>query len=236
MNTPPPKRRTVLVIEDETDIVEVLKYNLNKNGFDTLSADSGEKGLEFAAARLPDLILLDLMLPRMDGLEVCRRLRGSERTRQIPIVMLTAKGTEADIVLGLTLGADDYVPKPFSPVELLARMKAVLRRNDPARKDESHSDILKLGPITLDAARHEVSVEGEQVQLTLSEFKLLRHLMLRRGRVFTRDQLLNAVVGPDVFVTERNIDVHVGALRRKLGEAGKLILTVRGVGYRMEEA
>ena len=114
MNTPPPKRRTVLVIEDETDIVEVLKYNLNKNGFDTLSADSGEKGLEVAAARLPDLILLDLMLPRMDGLEVCRRLRGSERTRQIPIVMLTAKGTEADIVLGLTLGADDYVPKPFS--------------------------------------------------------------------------------------------------------------------------
>ncbi|GIK52209.1 MAG: DNA-binding response regulator [Planctomycetota bacterium] len=235
MNTPPPKRRSVLVIEDEADIVEVIKYNLNKNGFETLTADSGEQGLEVAAARLPDLILLDLMLPRMDGLEVCRRLRGSERTRNIPIVMLTAKGTEADIVLGLTLGADDYVPKPFSPVELLARMKAVLRRNDSARKDDSNSDILKLGPITLDAARHEVSVDGEQVQLTLSEFKLLRHLMLRRGRVFTRDQLLNAVVGPDVFVTERNIDVHVGALRRKLGDAGQLILTVRGVGYRMEE-
>ena len=235
MTTQPPKRRTILIIEDETDILEVLKYNLTKNGFETLAAESGEKGLDLAFSKLPDLILLDLMLPRMDGLEVCRRLRGDDRTRKIPVIMLTAKGSETDIVLGLTLGADDYVPKPFSPVELLARMKAVLRRNDSARTEEG-GETFKLGPIFLDATRHEVQVDGQSVVLTLSEFKLLRHLMQRRGRVFTRDQLLNAVVGPDVFVTERNIDVHVGALRRKLGECGKLIHTVRGVGYRMEEA
>ena len=234
MTPPSPKRRTILVIEDETDILEILKYNLQKNGFEVLTADSGEKGLELAA-KLPDLILLDLMLPRMDGLEVCRRLRAQERTRGVPIIMLTAKGTEADIVLGLTLGADDYMPKPFSPVELLARIKAVLRRNEPSKRDDAQSDVLTLGPIKLDAQRHEVFVNKEALQLTLSEFKLLRHMMQRQGRVFTRDQLLNAVVGPDVFVTERNIDVHVGALRRKLGEAGKLIVTVRGVGYRMEE-
>lgn len=234
MTPPSPKRRTILVIEDETDILEILKYNLQKNGFEVLTADSGEKGLELAA-KLPDLILLDLMLPRMDGLEVCRRLRAQERTRAVPIIMLTAKGTEADIVLGLTLGADDYMPKPFSPVELLARIKAVLRRNEPSKRDDAQSDVLTLGPIKLDAQRHEVFVNKEALQLTLSEFKLLRHMMQRQGRVFTRDQLLNAVVGPDVFVTERNIDVHVGALRRKLGEAGKLIVTVRGVGYRMEE-
>lgn len=234
MTPPSPKRRTILVIEDETDILEILKYNLQKNGFEVLTADSGEKGLELAA-KLPDLILLDLMLPRMDGLEVCRRLRAQERTRAVPIIMLTAKGTEADIVLGLTLGADDYMPKPFSPVELLARIKAVLRRNEPSKREDAQSDVLTLGPIKLDAQRHEVFVNKEALQLTLSEFKLLRHMMQRQGRVFTRDQLLNAVVGPDVFVTERNIDVHVGALRRKLGEAGKLIVTVRGVGYRMEE-
>lgn len=234
MTPPTPKRRTILVIEDETDILEILKYNLQKNGFEVLTADSGEKGLELAA-KLPDLILLDLMLPRMDGLEVCRRLRAQERTRGVPIIMLTAKGTEADIVLGLTLGADDYMPKPFSPVELLARIKAVLRRNEPSKRDDAQGDVLTLGPIKLDAQRHEVFVNKEALQLTLSEFKLLRHMMQRQGRVFTRDQLLNAVVGPDVFVTERNIDVHVGALRRKLGEAGKLIVTVRGVGYRMEE-
>ena len=235
MTTQPPKRRTILIIEDESDILEILKYNLSKNGFEILVADSGEKGLEAASTKLPDLILLDLMLPRMDGLEVCRRLRGQERTRAIPIIMLTAKGTEADIVLGLTLGADDYVPKPFSPIELLARIKAVLRRNEPGKSEAASSEVLTLGPIHLDAQRHEVSVRGEALTLTLSEFKLLRHMMQRRGRVFTRDQLLNAVVGPDVFVTERNIDVHVGALRRKLGDAGQMIITVRGVGYRMEE-
>jgi two-component system phosphate regulon response regulator PhoB len=232
LTTQPPTKRTILIIEDETDILEILKYNLSKNGFAHLSAESGEQGLELATAKQPDLVLLDLMLPRMDGLEVCRRLRAQERTRNIPIVMLTAKGTEADVVLGLTLGADDYVPKPFSPAELLARIKAVLRRNERA---ESPTDVLKLGSIVLDDTRHEVSVEGKTLSLTLSEFKLLRQLMLRKGRVFTRDQLLNAVVGPDVFVTERNIDVHVGSLRKKLGDAGRYILTVRGVGYRMEE-
>lgn len=164
MTTQPPKKRTILIIEDESDILEILKYNLSKNGFDVSMAESGEKGLEAASARLPDLILLDLMLPRMDGLEVCRRLRGQERTKAIPIIMLTAKGTEADIVLGLTLGADDYVPKPFSPIELLARIKAVLRRNEPGKAEAASAEVLTLGAIHLDAQRHEVSVNGEALR------------------------------------------------------------------------
>lgn len=236
MSTQPPRRRIILVIEDETDILEVLKYNLSKNGYDVLTAESGEKGLEIASVKVPDLVLLDLMLPGMDGLEVCRQLRSRDKTRAIPIVMLTAKDAEADIVLGLTLGADDYVSKPFSPAELVARVKAVLRRNEGgARREGEDSGMMRLGPIVLDSQKHEVTVENNAVSLTLSEFKLLRFLVQRKGRVFTRDQLLDAVVGPDVFVTARNIDVHVGALRRKLGEAGRYIITVRGVGYRMEE-
>lgn len=236
MSTQPPRRRIILVIEDETDILDVLKYNLSKNGYDVLTAESGEKGLEVASVKVPDLVLLDLMLPGMDGLEVCRQLRSRDKTRAIPIVMLTAKDAEADIVLGLTLGADDYVSKPFSPAELVARVKAVLRRNEGgARREGEDSGMMRLGPIVLDSQKHEVTVENNAVSLTLSEFKLLRFLVQRKGRVFTRDQLLDAVVGPDVFVTARNIDVHVGALRRKLGEAGRYIITVRGVGYRMEE-
>lgn len=238
MSAQPAKRRTILVIEDEADILEVLKYNLSKNGFDVLTAESGEKGLDLAGGKIPELVLLDLMLPGVDGLEVCRQLRSRERTRNIPIIMLTAKGAESDIVLGLTLGADDYLSKPFSPTELVARIKAVLRRNETGasgRREEADSGMLRLGPIVLDAQKHEVTVENKAVSLTLSEFKLLRFLVQRRGRVFTRDQLLDAVVGPDVFVTARNIDVHVGALRRKLGDAGRYIITVRGVGYRMEE-
>ncbi|MCC6572465.1 MAG: response regulator [Planctomycetes bacterium] len=227
----------MLVIEDETDILEVLRYNLSKNGYDVLTAESGEKGLDMANAKVPDMVLLDLMLPGVDGLEVCRQLRSRERTRAIPIIMLTAKGSEADIVLGLTLGADDYVAKPFSPTELVARIKAVLRRNEggTGRREAEEAGMMRLGPIVLDAQKHEVTIDNSPVSLTLSEFKLLRFLVQRRGRVFTRDQLLDAVVGPDVFVTARNIDVHVGALRRKLGDAGRYIITVRGVGYRMEE-
>ena len=238
MSTQPPKRRSILVIEDETDILEVLKYNLSKNGYDVLTAETGEKGLDLAANKQPDLVLLDLMLPGVDGLEVCRQLRSRERTRSLPIIMLTAKGSESDIVLGLTLGADDYLTKPFSPTELVARIKAVLRRNETpvaGRREDAEGAMMRLGPIVLDAMKHEVTVENQPVSLTLSEFKLLRFLVLRKGRVFTRDQLLDAVVGPDVFVTARNIDVHVGALRRKLGDAGRFIITVRGVGYRMEE-
>ncbi|MCB9895538.1 MAG: response regulator [Planctomycetes bacterium] len=226
--------QTILIIEDEPDIMEVLKYNLEKNRYRVATAGSGEDGLAAARATQPDLVLLDLMLPGIDGLEVCRKLRDDERTRDLPVIMLTAKGTEADVVVGLTLGADDYVVKPFSTSELMARIKAVLRRIEP-REGDSDSETLNAGSLTVDLRKHEVSVDGKALELTLSEFKLLSFLMRKKGRVFTRDQLLDAVVGPDVFVTARNIDVHVAALRKKLGKYGSYIVTVRGVGYRFEE-
>lgn len=225
----------ILIIEDEPDIIEVLKYNLEKNHFSVASAASGEAGLKAAGELLPDLVLLDLMLPGIDGLEVCRRLRDDARTRDIPVVMLTAKGTESDVVVGLTLGADDYIVKPFNTSELMARIKAVLRRTEP-REGEAQGEILTSGPLRVDLSKHVASLDGAPIELTLSEFKLLTFLMKKKGRVFTRDQLLDAVVGPDVFVTARNIDVHVAALRKKLGKYGGCIITVRGVGYRFEEA
>lgn len=228
------KTQRILIIEDEPDITEVLKYNLEKNHYHVSTTASGEDGLAAARDTLPDLILLDLMLPGMDGLEVCRKLREDARTRDLLVIMLTAKGTEADVVVGLTLGADDYIVKPFSTSELMARIKAVLRRVEP-RDAESNGEDLVAGPIAVDLRKHEVRIDGKAVELTLSEFKLLSFLMKKKGRVFTRDQLLDAVVGPDVFVTARNIDVHVAALRKKLGRYGGYIVTVRGVGYRFEE-
>jgi two-component system, OmpR family, alkaline phosphatase synthesis response regulator PhoP len=227
------KTHRILIIEDEPDITEIVKYNLERNHYQVSSAGTGEEGLKAARETLPDMILLDLMLPGMDGLEVCRKLREDPRTRDLLIIMLTAKGTEADIVVGLTLGADDYVVKPFSTTELMARIKAVLRRVE--HREEGQSPVLRAGPIMVDPARHEVRVDDTVLELTLSEFKLLSFLIKRKGRVFTRNQLLDAVVGPDVFVTERNIDVHVAALRKKLGKYGSYVITVRGVGYRFEE-
>lgn len=228
------KTQRILIIEDEPDITEVLKYNLEKNHYHVATAGSGEDGLAAARESLPDLILLDLMLPGIDGLEVCRKLREDPRTRDLLVIMLTAKGTEADVVVGLTLGADDYIVKPFSTSELMARIRAVLRRAEP-REGEADGEDLTAGPIAVDLRKHEVRLDGKAVELTLSEFKLLTFLMKKKGRVFTRDQLLDAVVGPDVFVTARNIDVHVAALRKKLGKYGGYIITVRGVGYRFEE-
>lgn len=225
----------ILIIEDEPDITEVLKYNLEKNHYVVATAASGEAGLASARETLPNLVLLDLMLPGIDGLEVCRRLREDPRTRDLLVVMLTAKGTEADVVVGLSLGADDYIVKPFSTSELMARIRAVLRRVEPREGDSEGGETLVTGPITVDLQKHEVRLDGKVLELTLSEFKLLTFLMRKKGRVFTRDQLLDAVVGPDVFVTARNIDVHVAALRKKLGKCGGYIITVRGVGYRFEE-
>jgi DNA-binding response OmpR family regulator len=233
--TPSSKSHHILIIEDEPDITEILKYNLEQNRYRVSTAGTGEEGLTAARETLPDLVLLDLMLPGIDGLEVCRKLREDPRTRELLVIMLTAKGTEADVVVGLTLGADDYVVKPFSTVELLARVKAVLRRVEHREEGEA-ADMLKAGPIAIDLSRHETAVEGKKIELTLSEFKLLSFLIKKKGRVFTRDQLLDAVVGPDVFVTSRNIDVHIAALRKKLGKYGSWIITVRGVGYRFEES
>jgi two-component system phosphate regulon response regulator PhoB len=228
------KTHRILIIEDEPDITEVLKYNLEKNHYQVATAGSGEDGLQAARDTLPDLILLDLMLPGIDGLEVCRKLREDPRTRDLLVIMLTAKGTEADVVVGLTLGADDYIVKPFSTTELMARIKAVLRRVEH-REEEGENDVLKCGPITIDLRKHQARIAENIIELTLSEFKLLSFLIKKKGRVFTRDQLLDAVLGPDVFVTARNIDVHVAALRKKLGKYGSYIVTVRGVGYRFEE-
>ena len=231
---PATRAQTILIIEDEPDIAEILKYNLEKNHYRVASAGSGEAGLSMAREALPDLVLLDLMLPGIDGLEVCRKIREDAHTRKLPVIMLTAKGTEADVVVGLTLGADDYVVKPFSTTELMARIRAVLRRIEP-REGEKDSETISAGPMSVDLRKHEATLDGEAIELTLSEFKLLSFLIRKKGRVFTRDQLLDAVVGPDVFVTARNIDVHVAALRKKLGKYGSYIVTVRGVGYRFEE-
>lgn len=228
-------RKRVLVVDDERDLVELITYNLQRNGYDTLSADNGKSALEIAQKELPDLILLDLMMPALDGAEVARRLKADPRTAGLPIVMLTAKSEETDVVVGLTVGADDYVTKPFSMKILLARINSVLRRSEtPASADDVNR--LKAGPLEIDSEKHEVTVDGQPIKLTLTEFKLLAAIVNARGRVLSRDQLMDKAMGADTFVTDRAIDVHVTAIRRKLGAANWLVRTVRGVGYRLGES
>lgn len=225
----------VLIIEDEPDIAELVQYNLEKQSFKVHSAQDGEVGLKMARAISPDLILLDIMLPGMDGLQVCRTLRQSQENRATPIIMLSAKGEESDIVVGLELGADDYIPKPFSPKELTARIRAVLRRTKKEQAQIDFSDEeskLAVGPLVLDPIRYETSLRGESITLTLAEFKLLYHLMSKPGRVFTRDQLLNKIGGGDTYLVDRNVDVHVRAIRKKLGSDANFIVTIRGIGYK----
>jgi two-component system alkaline phosphatase synthesis response regulator PhoP len=231
-------KRRILVVDDEKDLVDLITYNLGRNGFEVLTAYNGNEALDVAQRETPDLIVLDLMLPGVDGTEVARRLKGDSRTVGIPIVMLTAKGEETDVVVGLTLGADDYVTKPFSMKILLARISAVLRRAEQAEAGAAGAEggILRAGPLTIDTSKHEAAVNGEPVKLTLTEFKLLTALVSARGRVLTRDQLMDKAMGTDVFVTDRAIDVHVTAIRKKLGGANWLVRTVRGVGYRLQES
>jgi two-component system, OmpR family, alkaline phosphatase synthesis response regulator PhoP len=223
----------ILVVEDEADIRELLRYNLEREGYVVSLAATGEEGLRRARGDLPDLILLDLMLPGVDGLEVCRALKRGKATAKIPIVMVTAKGEESDIVAGLELGADDYLAKPFSPKVLVARLRAVLRRR--ARPGVAPDGVIRAPGLTIDPGRHEVTVGEQAVALTFTEFRLLQFLAGRPGWVFTRDQLVNAVRGDDYIVTDRAVDVQIVGLRRKLGAAGKSIETVRGVGYRFRE-
>jgi two-component system alkaline phosphatase synthesis response regulator PhoP len=230
-------RETILVVDDEAEILELVKYNLDKEGFTAVCVETGEEALAAARLKLPDLILLDLMLPGIDGLEVCCRLRADEKTRGIPVIMLTAKGGEADIVAGLELGATDYVTKPFSPRVLVARIKAVLRR-DTEGDDDSAS--IRLGGLVIHPGRHQVLVDNVPVSLTASEFRILLFMARRPGWVFTRQQIVDAAQGDDVyvnerFVTDRSVDVHIVSLRRKLGAYGRCIDTVRGVGYRLNE-
>ncbi|MBA3762886.1 MAG: winged helix-turn-helix domain-containing protein [Chthoniobacterales bacterium] len=222
----------ILVIEDEPDVVDMLTLALRKaGGFTVTTAADGGDGLRRAREELPALIVLDLMLPKMSGLEVCKVLKSDVATRHIPIIMLTAKAEEIDRIVGLEVGADDYVTKPFSPREIVLRMKAIMRRG----KGEVVDETLTAGPITLDPARHHVAVGGKSVRLTSVEFKLLSMLMQRRGRVQERDRLLNEVWGYESVIDTRTVDTHVRRLRKKLGKAAEAIETVRGFGYRLRE-
>ena len=223
---------TVLVIDDEKDVLELLRYNLEKAGFEVVAARDGESGLQAAMAAPPEAILLDIMMPGLDGLAVCRRLREEPRTARIPIILLTAKAGEADRVVGLELGADDYVVKPFSPRELVARIRALLRRMAPAAAD---GETVRRGDLVVDTGRHEVTWGGKPVALTATEFRILHYLAARPGRVCPRTDIIDGALGRDVAVTDRTIDVHVTALRRKLGKGGELLETVRGFGYRFHD-
>ena len=227
-----PKER-ILVVDDEEDILELVTFNLAREGYPVICTTSGEKTFKIARTEHPDLIVLDLMLPGMDGLEVARVLKNDPKTKDISIVMLTAKGEEADIVTGLELGADDYVTKPFSPRILVARVRAVLRRKVKEAPEEE--SILKVHNLLLHPGRRQVLVNGDQVELTFTEFGILNFLARRPGWVFTRSQIVDAVRGDDYSVTYRSVDVQIVGLRKKLGPAGKYIETVRGVGYRFKE-
>ncbi len=231
MNRPPSANQpSLLVVEDEQDLLEVLRFSLDREGFSVRTAENGEDAIRLVREQRPDLIVLDLMLPTIDGLAVCRAIRSTEKTRDIPIVMLTARGEEADIVRGLEAGADDYVTKPFSPKILIARIYAVLRRSAPVGEG-----VVEAGGVRLDPERHEVTADGKQVDLTATEFNLLRLLVLKPGRVYTRQQIIDLMHEGFVAVTDRSVDVQVVSLRRKLGAAGERVQTVRGVGYRFGE-
>ena len=228
------KKARILVVDDEPDLVELLRHHLVREHYEVLTSGDGETALAEARRRLPDLIVLDLMLPGIDGLEVCRRLRADSRTVHIPIVMLTAKGEESDAVIGLAQGADDYVRKPFGVKELVARIATRLRASELKAPAEAQK-VTRFGELVIDSVKHEVALGSETIRLTVTEFKLLRHLVAHRGRAFTRNELLNAVMGQDAYVIDRNIDVHVATLRKKLGAYGAHILTIRGLGYKFRE-
>lgn len=225
-------KSTVLVIDDEADLIELVRYNLEKEGFEALTASDGQSGLQIAQRRKPEVIVLDLMMPGMDGLEVCRRLRTDERTSHIPLVMLTARAAEMDRIVGLEMGADDYVTKPFSPRELVARIKAILRRSTYR---EAPSKVIRHGELVIDAQRHEVLYHDKSVGLTATEFRILQFMARRPGRVLSRNDILDAAMGEDAYVLDRTIDVHITAIRRKLGAGGRRIETVRGFGYKFDD-
>lgn len=226
-------KENILVVDDEKDIRELVSFNLGKNGYRTTCVASGEDALARVRADLPDLIVLDLMLPGADGFDVCRRLKSDAATARIPILMLTARTEDVDIVAGLELGADDYVTKPFSPRVLLARIRALLRKTAPPENEES--DLLRRGDIVIDTRRHEVRVNDTVLEMTHSEFKTLYFLAKRPGWVFSRNQIIKAVHGESYPVTERSVDVQIVGLRKKLGPCGERIETVRGMGYRFRE-
>lgn len=226
-------KENILVVEDEADILELVKYNLSKEGYNVTGLTSGEEAYQTARNTVPDLIVLDLMLPGMDGLEICKQIRKDNKTEHIPIIMLTAKSEESDIITGLELGADDYITKPFSPKVLVARIRSLFRRKS-ANKITKQENV-QIHNISINPGRYEVLVDGKQIELTLTEFQILHHLALKPGWVFTRDQLIDAIRGEDAYITDRSIDVQIVGLRKKLGDSGKFIQTVRGIGYKFKE-
>lgn len=226
------RKESIVVIDDEDDIRELIRYNLSKEGFEVIPAVSGEEGLAIIRSTKPDMVILDLMLPGIDGLEVCRQLKQDPILKSIPVIMVSARGGEPDVVSGLELGADDYVPKPFSPRVLLARVKSVLRRGKSAPVDEQA--IIRTEDLVVNPQRREVLVGTQSVDLSNTEFKLLHFLIKQPGLVFTRDQIVEGVHGDDYPVTDRSVDVQVVGLRKKLGACGAYIETVRGVGYRFK--
>lgn len=226
-------KKHILLIEDDEDIQELVSFHLGKEGYSVATESSGEAAIETARKNVPDLILLDLMLPGIDGLQVCRTLRSEPRTQHIPIMMLTAKDEEADIVTGLEVGADDYLTKPFSPKVLIARIRTLTRRKaHDTTRDEAP---ISIHGMTIHPGRHEVVIKGKQINLTFTEFRVLQVLASRPGWVYTRHQIVDAVRGEDYAVTDRSVDVQIVGLRRKLGAHGDFIETVRGVGYRFKE-
>jgi DNA-binding response OmpR family regulator len=225
--------KKILIVEDERDILHLVKHYLEKEGYRVSTATSGTEGLKAAKAEHPDLLVLDLMLPEIDGLEVCKRLRANQLTATLPIIMLTAKAEESDTVIGLELGADDYVTKPFSPKALVARVKAMLRRIE--RSQEETSARSAYGPVVLDRSRHEVTANGKDVTLTAKEFGLLDYLLQHQGRVLTREVLLNAVWGYEYYGTTRTIDVHVRRLKQKIPLLNDAIISIKSLGYKLKE-
>ena len=223
----------ILVVEDDDDILDLLIYNLEKNGYKVTGVGSGEDALKEIEKSLPDLVLLDLMLPGIDGLDICKLLKNNERTSDIPVVMLTAKGEEADIVIGLELGADDYIAKPFSLSILIARLRAALRRE--RKRPLGKSAVVNIGELVINPDKHEVTIKDDVIELTHTEFSVLHLLAGHPGRVFTRQQIIDNIRGYDSAVTERSVDVQVTSLRKKMGSRGMLIQTVHGVGYKFKE-
>lgn len=226
-------KECICIVEDEEDILDLLHFHLAREGYTICTATNGTEAVKTVAARMPDLVLLDLMLPGLDGLEVCRRLKRSPKTAAISILMVTAKGEESDVVAGLAMGADDYITKPFSMKVVLARVKAVLRRRQAPAADKS--EIIRIHDLVINPGRHEVLVKGKPVEMTFSEFRILQLLAGRPGWVMTRGQIVDGVRGEDYAVTDRAVDVQIVGIRKKLGNRADYIQTVRGVGYRFKE-
>jgi two-component system alkaline phosphatase synthesis response regulator PhoP len=226
--------KKIVIIEDEPDILEVLRFNLKREGFEVLAALDGDSGLSLVKKEKPDLVILDLMMPGMDGIAICSSIKNDSELFNTLVIMLTAKGEESDVVLGLGVGADDYVSKPFSPKELVARVKAVLRRGT-LRKESNQQEKIESGDLVVNAGSYKVLVKGQEVKLTASEFKILYYLASHPGRVYSREQLLNKVLGDAAVVVDRNIDVHIRGIRKKLALNPPVIETIRGVGYRFQD-